>query len=153
MVAKWTSPPPYLPLNNLFPDPTFNGLVDDFKIYQGGLRISDIMSLDTTSFTAVYFNGSITLLWNKFTFANTTSYNVSRASSSSGPYTTIANGVTTFSYVDLSAPLGTYYYIVTLQTTSGVVTSLPAKVVANPVALNTYLNFNQLNGSVVVDQR
>ena len=142
------------PLNNLFPgDPHFNGLVDDFKIYQGGLRISDIISLDTTSFTAVYLNGSVTLLWNVFTFANTTSYNVSRASSSSGPYTTIASGVTTYSYVDLATSLGTYYYIVTLQTTSGVVTSLPAKVVANPVALNTYLNFNQLNGSVIVDQR
>ena len=152
MVAKWT-PSPHRILNNLFPDPTFNGLVDDFKIYHGGLRISDIMSLDTTSFTAVYLNGSVTLLWNAFTFANTTSYNVSRASSSSGPYTTIASGVTTYSYVDLSTSLGTYYYIVTLQTTSGVVTSLPAKVVANPVALNTYLNFNQLNGSGIVDQR
>ena len=147
-----SGPPP--PLNNLFPgDPHFNGLVDDFKIYQGGLSIGDTISLNTTSFTAVYLNGSVTLLWNEFAFANTTSYNVSRASSSSGPYTTIASGVTTYSYVDLSTSLGTYYYIVTLQTTSGVVTSLPAKVVANPVALNTYLNFNQLNGSVIVDQR
>jgi hypothetical protein len=148
VVAKWTPP-----FKQSIPDPTFNGLVDDFKIYHGGLRIGDTISLNTTSFTAVYLNGSVTLLWNKFTFANTTSYNVSRASSSSGPYTTIASGVTTYSYVDLSTSLGTYYYIVTLQTTSGVVTSLPAKVVANPVALNTYLNFNQLNGSGIVDQR
>lgn len=56
-------------------------------------------------------NGQVSLSWWDATGA--TSYNVKRSTTSGGPYTTIANGVTTASYTDYTATNGTtYYYVV-----------------------------------------
>ena len=54
---------------------------------------------------------SATLAWNAVTPATT--YHIKRSSSSSGPFTTVASGVTSTSYMDTGLTNGaTYYYIV-----------------------------------------
>jgi hypothetical protein len=52
----------------------------------------------------------ISLSWNAL--ANASSYNIKRATTSGGPYTTIRTGQTTTSYTDGSVVSGTYYYVV-----------------------------------------
>jgi poly(hydroxyalkanoate) depolymerase family esterase len=53
----------------------------------------------------------ISLIWNSV--AGATGYNVKRATTSGGPYTTIASGVTATNYLDSGLALGTtYYYVV-----------------------------------------
>jgi len=62
--------------------------------------------------------GQIALTWNPTTGATT--YNVLRATSSNGSYTTIASGVSSTSYTDTSVASGTtYYYAVTATNGSG----------------------------------
>jgi len=57
-------------------------------------------------------NAQVTLNWTAVTGA--TSYNVKRATTTGGPYTQIASGVTTASYTDTTVTNGTtYYYVVT----------------------------------------
>lgn len=68
---------------------------------------ANLIAIDGTS--------QVTLSWNAVTDA--TGYNIKRATAAGGPYTTIANNVTTNSYVDNDVVNGTtYYYIVTAVT-------------------------------------
>ena len=63
-------------------------------------------------------NHQITLSWDSAVGA--TSYTVSRAGSSGGPYASIASGVTGTNYVDQGLTNGTpYYYVVSATTPSG----------------------------------
>ena len=63
-------------------------------------------------------NGVASLSWNAPTYANT--YNVKRAISSGGPYTTIASNVTAASYSDGGLALGgTYYYVISAVSEAG----------------------------------
>jgi fibronectin type 3 domain-containing protein len=55
--------------------------------------------------------GNVQLNW--WGGANDNTYNIYRATSSSGTYTQIASGVTVFTYTDTNMPAGTYYYKVT----------------------------------------
>ena len=73
-----------------------------------------------TSLTASGKTAEIDLQWNASTGAKT--YNVSRATTSGGPYTLIASGVTTTSYQDKSSTLvagTTYYYVVAAVNSAG----------------------------------
>ncbi len=82
--------------------------------------------------------GQISLAWSGSIGA--TSYNVKRATSASGPYATIASGLTAATYVDNAATGGsTYYYVVTAQNAYG---ESPASLSATAAS--------QL-GSVIVD--
>jgi fibronectin type 3 domain-containing protein len=64
-----------------------------------------------TGLTATAGNAQVSLSWTASSGAS--SYNVKRSTSSSGPYTTIASGVTTTSYTDTGLTNGTtYYYVV-----------------------------------------
>ena len=63
-------------------------------------------------------NSYVDLSWNSITAA--TSYNVKRATTAGGPYTTIADSVTSATYSDISATNGTtYYYVVTAVNSGG----------------------------------
>ncbi len=63
-------------------------------------------------------SGTITLSWNASSGA--TSYNVLRSTTSGGPYSTIAPGVTGTSYVDSGRTAGvTYYYVVQAVNANG----------------------------------
>jgi fibronectin type 3 domain-containing protein len=71
-----------------------------------------------TGMTAVAGNGQASLTWNASTGA--TSYNVKRATTSGGPYTAIAAGMTSTSYADSSLTNGaTYYYVVSAVNSGG----------------------------------
>ncbi len=63
-----------------------------------------------TGLTATPGNAQVSLIWNASSGA--TSYNVKRATVSGGPYTTIASGVTSTSYVNTGLSNGTTYYFV-----------------------------------------
>ncbi|MFN2513923.1 MAG: fibronectin type III domain-containing protein [Pyrinomonadaceae bacterium] len=71
-----------------------------------------------TGLTATAGNAQVALSWTASSGA--TSYNVKRSTTSGGPYTTIAPGVTTTSYTDASVTNGTtYYYVVTAVNSTG----------------------------------
>ena len=71
-----------------------------------------------TGLTATAGNAQVSLSWTASNGA--TSYNVYRSTTSGGPYTQIATGVTTTSYTDTSVVNGTmYYYVVTAVNANG----------------------------------
>ena len=67
---------------------------------------------------AIPGNGRVSVGW---TYAGgATSYNVGRSTTSGGPYTTIASGVTGNSYIDTAVTAGTaYYYVITSVGSTG----------------------------------
>jgi|GEM_PF-326298 len=71
-----------------------------------------------TSLTAAAGNASVSLSWTASSGA--TGYTVKRATTSGGPYTSIATGVTTTSYTNASLTNGTtYYYVVSASNAAG----------------------------------
>src|SRR4030095_6870888 len=64
--------------------------------------------------------------------AGATSYNVKRGTSSGGPYTTVASGVTVTTYTDTSVNNGTIYYYVVSARWRGGETSNPNEAAATP---------------------
>lgn len=121
-----------------FSDPYLNGLIDEFYLFGRALSASEVASLVSppaapSGLSASPADSQITLTWNSVSGA--TSYNVARASSSSGPYTTIAQGITGTTYTDTGLVNGqTYYYSV--ATVKSPATSLSSSAVAaTPVAI------------------
>ncbi|WP_276500175.1 LamG-like jellyroll fold domain-containing protein [Terrimonas pollutisoli] len=99
-------------------DPLFNGSVDEFRIYNKGLSASEILALvyqsvpppSPINLSVIGGNNQIALTWSAPTSA--TGYNVKRAETAAGPFTTIAN-VTSTSYIDSTAEnCKTYFYVV-----------------------------------------
>jgi autotransporter-associated beta strand protein len=74
----------------------------------------------------------VTLSWDAL--ANATSYNIKRATSVDGPYTTIAIGVLTTSYTDTSTGSGTMYYYKISATNPAGESPDSASVNAQPIA-------------------
>ncbi|MCA1628230.1 MAG: fibronectin type III domain-containing protein, partial [Acidobacteria bacterium] len=71
-----------------------------------------------TGLTATAGNAQVSLAWSAS--AGATGYNVKRATTSGGAYTTIVTGVTTTSYADTGVTNGTtYYYVVAAVNASG----------------------------------
>ena len=92
-------------------------------------------------------DGQVSLAWN--TVPSATSYNVKRASSSSGPFNTIATGISTTSYTNTSLTDGqTYYYEVSSvrsgceSTNSLSVAATPLSSVPPPVSLSIFRSNN-----------
>jgi fibronectin type 3 domain-containing protein len=75
-----------------------------------------------------------------------TAYNVSRATASGGPYTTIATGVTGLSYVDTALTDGTTYYYSVATTYGGAAGPASAAVSVVPAASSTLVR-RSVNGT------
>ncbi|MCM3039146.1 glycoside hydrolase family 6 protein [Paenibacillus motobuensis] len=85
--------------------------------------------------TATAGNAQVTLSWAAASGA--TGYNVKRATTSGGPYTTVASGVTATSYTDAGLTNGTpYYYVVSAVNSAGESVN-STQVTATPQATTT----------------
>lgn len=98
--------------------------------------------------TATYASpAQINLAWNAV--AGATSYNVKRSTTSGGPYITLATGVTTTTYPDVSITAGVkYYYIVSavVGATEGLNSTE-----ASASLLRAYLKFDETSGTSAAD--
>jgi cellulose 1,4-beta-cellobiosidase len=88
-----------------------------------------------TALTAVAGNAEIALSWTASTGA--TSYTVKRATTSNGPYTAVATGVTATSFVNTGLTNGTAYYYVVSAVNSAGESANSAQASATPVAGTT----------------
>jgi hypothetical protein len=100
-----------------YPDPYLNGAIDDFRIYSSALGGGEIAVLAAgplaapQNVNAAASAGQIALSWNAV--AGATSYTVRRSSNGSGPYTDLATGITSATYLDAGLAAGaTWYYTV-----------------------------------------
>jgi hypothetical protein len=98
-------------------DPYLDGQVDDFRIVNRALTSSEIAALVTApaapgGLSATAGNAQVALSWNAVSGAG--GYNVKRATTSGGPYTTIGWMLSSTSLADASVSAGgSYYYVVT----------------------------------------
>ncbi|WP_211467117.1 LamG-like jellyroll fold domain-containing protein [Collimonas silvisoli] len=84
--------------------------------------------------------------------AYATSYNVKRSTTAGGPYTTIATGISDLlAYTDSGLAAGTYYYVVTAVTPSGVSAASNEVTAITAVQLQTYLTFDDGSGTTAAD--
>jgi hypothetical protein len=107
-----------------YPDPLFNGRLDDLFLYNYALSDAEIVVLANqilpavpAGLAAISGDGQVGLSWNAAT--NATSYNVKRSALNGGPYTTLTNVATT-SFTNTGLVNGTrYYYVVSAINVSG----------------------------------
>jgi alpha-L-fucosidase len=98
-------------------DPYLDGQVDDFRIVNRALTSSEIAALVTdptapASLSATAGNAQVALSWSAVSGAS--GYNVKRATTSGGPYTTIGWMLSSTSLTDTAVSVGSaYYYVVT----------------------------------------
>jgi len=100
-----------------YPDPLFNGRLDDFFVYNHALSQADIVALanhvvpgQPAGLTATPGNGQANLNW--AAPAGATGYNVKRSTTNGGPYLTVTNVAAT-AFTDSGLMNGnTYYYVV-----------------------------------------
>jgi len=96
-------------------------------------------------------DGKINLSWSAAFEA--VSYNVLRATTPGGPYTTLASGLTTTFYTDTTAVNGTaYYYVVTATNAVGGSSSASLEVGGTSAAGGfSYWTFNETSGTAATD--
>ncbi|MEO7100571.1 MAG: LamG-like jellyroll fold domain-containing protein, partial [Luteolibacter sp.] len=109
-----------------FPDPYFNGALDEFQIYNSTLSPSEISAVAAASLNAptnlVATPGETHAALSWSAVSGVTGYNVKRAYMSGGPYT-ILGFVTETSYTDTNLAVGSpYYYVV--STVDGILESV-----------------------------
>lgn len=115
--------------NSQWPDPYFNGRVDEFRIYADALSASEVAMLYSeqipnaipsmpTDFSAkAVLTGQIDLTWN--TSPGATNYNVKRSTAIGGPYTLVTSvSGTDFSDTGLLEST-TYYYVISAVNSVG----------------------------------
>jgi fibronectin type 3 domain-containing protein len=110
-----------------YPDPYFDGRIDDFRIYARALGAAEISAATAAQMplasvsglqATAASSGQINLSWTAN--PNATSYNVKRATTPGGPYTTLATGVTATNYSNSGLSAGaTYYYVVSATNAGG----------------------------------
>lgn len=144
-----------------FNDPYLNGKLDDFHIYGTVLTAAQISTLyaglTNPTVTVTVGDSQNALGWTAV--SNATAYIVMRATSSGGPYTLVAGGVTGTTYTDTGLTNGiTYYYVVIAQNslaqssgstqTSGIpVTPAPTGLVATGWTNESYLSWTAVSGA------
>lgn len=100
--------------------------------------------------TAIVSAGQVILSWWGSAYA--TSYTVQRGTTSGGPYSTIQSGITDLlTYTDTGLAAGTYYYVVTAETSSGETAASNEATAVTAVELETYLTFDASSGTVAAD--
>ena len=137
-----------------FNDPYLNAALDDFRLYTQALSPAEINALThppagaPAHLAAIPGDTQATLTW----LPNaTTTYSVKRSTTSGGPYTTIAEGVTDLTYTDTGLTNGvTYYYVVGGANAEG---SGPdsAEVSVTPNTLGLHLKFDESSGTTAAD--
>jgi fibronectin type 3 domain-containing protein len=110
-----------------YPDPYFDGRIDDFRIYTRALGAAEVSAATAAQMplasvsglqATAASSGQINLSWTAN--PNATSYNVKRATAPGGPYTTLATGVTATNYSSSGLNAGaTYYYVVSATNAGG----------------------------------
>jgi fibronectin type 3 domain-containing protein/regulation of enolase protein 1 (concanavalin A-like superfamily) len=110
------------------PDPYFDGLIDDFRIYTRALSATEIANqtlaqmpdpATVTGLTATAGNTQVSLAWTAVPGA--TGYAVKRSTASGGPYSTVAANVTSTAFTDTGLTNGiTYHYVVSAKNVGGV---------------------------------
>ena len=105
-------------------DPGFDGLLDDFRVYNYALTASDVATLVAglppapTGLAATPGPLQIQLAWSAVPSAS--AYTLKYATASGGPYSTLASGSTATSYLHGGLNFGqTYYYTVDAATLAG----------------------------------
>ena len=105
-------------------DPGFNGLVDEFRVYNHALTAADVASLVAGLPPAPSGLGAtpaplqIQLAWNAVPHAS--GYTLRYATASGGPYSTLSTGSTATAYLHDGLTYGqTYYYTVDATTLAG----------------------------------
>ena len=105
---------------------SFDGLIDDFRFYTGAGDLTFVENVRLLAarppwgLSAAAGDSQVNLSWG--TALGATSYNVKRATTSGGPYATLAAGrqVTNTAFTDLTASNGaTYYYVVSSVNPAG----------------------------------
>ena len=122
-------------------------LVNDAHEIALSITASTIPATPAT-LTATSGDGQVTLSWSAS--AGATSYNVKRATTSGGPYTTLAT-VSGTSYTDTTAVNGTtYYYVVTAASPNGE-SSASAQTSKTPTDLFLHLKLDETSGTTAAD--
>ena len=129
-----------------WPDPLFDGSIDDFQVYNYALSAPEIDALangapDTTppasptGLGATAGDGSVSLDWADNTEPDLASYTVYRSTTSGSGYGVIASGLAVSAYMDNTAANGTtYYYVVTATDTSSNESANSSEVSATPAS-------------------
>jgi hypothetical protein len=122
------------------------------NVKHGTVIRDDAFNLPPGGLAATPGNGVVTLQWNAFPGA--TSYTVKRASTSRGPFVSVANVIGT-SFIDSKLANGTTYYYVISMNSGGVERTDSAPVSAVPfvnvVTLAHRYSFSETNGTTVGD--
>lgn len=136
--------------NSQWPDPLFDGRIDDFRIYNYGLtgaEVTDVLlggspgdGLDVTppatpaSLIANAGDSSVSLGWAGSTENDLASYTVYRSTTSGSGFAPIASGLSSSAYTDNNLSNGTtYYYVVTATDVSANESASSLEVSATPV--------------------
>jgi fibronectin type 3 domain-containing protein len=109
-----------------YPDPYFDGRIDDFRLYSRALGAAEIAAATTAQMPLASVSGlqataasaaQINLSWTAN--PNAVSYSVKRATTPGGPYTTLATGITATSYSNSGLSAGSPYSYVVSATNAG----------------------------------
>jgi fibronectin type 3 domain-containing protein len=103
-----------------------------------------------TSPTAILGTNGVTLSW-AASGGGGISYSVLRATTSGGPYTTVASGLTGTSYTDTSISHDTTYYYVIVATNANGSSPVSPEFTLGAGTLVTYLKFDETGGTIAND--
>ena len=146
----------YLGKSQFTSDPLFKGRMDDFRLYNRSLSKAEVRQLVMNApalppydLIASAFGNKANLSWTGT--VNAATYKVKRATTSGGPYTTVATDITGTTYSDTTVVPGTkYYYVVSAVNPNGesLNSSEDVAVVSD---LAVHLKFDETLGTVATD--
>ena len=110
---------------------SFSATFAPFSVSVMVLSAANQPPLTPVNVVATASNAAVSLGWNPA--AGAAGYLVSRSTTSGGPYTTIASGVTATSYLDTGLANGTTYYYVVAATNAYGISANSAEVSATPI--------------------
>jgi hypothetical protein len=138
-----------------WPDPLFNGRIDDFRIYNYPLPAAEIADMANpvpeipSGLIAKGLNTRVALSWNAAQAADT--YTVKKSLNSGGPYTIVAAGLTTPSFSDPGLANGTSYWYVVSATNEKGESADSAEAGAAPSDLLVHLKLDETGGTLAAD--